>query len=310
MSRWSRLALLLVATCVALAALAAEILVPRSPVRAGQLSLLPPPESECGRVSARFAVIGDYGNGSQAEDDIAGLVKSWKPGFIITTGDNNYPDGSAATIDDHIGRFYSDYIYHYQGQYGGGSVMRRFYPTLGNHDLYTAGGQPYFDYFDLPGNERYYTSHWWPVGIFVVNSDWSEPDGNTADSVQGQWLKEQLTASTMPWKLVFLHQPPFTSSLRRDPAPFLQWPYAEWGATAVLAGHDHFYERSESDGIPYFVNGAGGAGLYAIGPAEPQSLVRYSKDFGAMLVEADPACISFRFINRAGEVVDAYTERK
>jgi TPP-dependent pyruvate/acetoin dehydrogenase alpha subunit len=51
----------------------------------------------------RFAVIGDYGTGSKAEAEVASMVAGWKPDFIITAGDNNYPLGAASTIDVHIG---------------------------------------------------------------------------------------------------------------------------------------------------------------------------------------------------------------
>ena len=37
----------------------------------------------------RFAVIGDYGSGSQDERRVADLVKAWGPDFIVTAGDNN-----------------------------------------------------------------------------------------------------------------------------------------------------------------------------------------------------------------------------
>ena len=53
----------------------------------------------------RFAVIGDFGLAGQPEADVAALVKSWEPDLIITTGDNNYPDGEAETIDDNIGQY-------------------------------------------------------------------------------------------------------------------------------------------------------------------------------------------------------------
>lgn len=43
--------------------------------------------------TVRFAVIGDYGTAGQNELDVSNLVKSWTPDFIITVGDNNYPDG-------------------------------------------------------------------------------------------------------------------------------------------------------------------------------------------------------------------------
>src|SRR5688572_12594386 len=42
--------------------------------------------------SVRFATIGDFGNNSTAEADVANLVKSWNPDHIIALGDNNYPD--------------------------------------------------------------------------------------------------------------------------------------------------------------------------------------------------------------------------
>ena len=35
-------------------------------------------------------------------------------------------------------------------------VFRRFFPSLGNHDWGTGNVNAYFDYFELPGNERYY----------------------------------------------------------------------------------------------------------------------------------------------------------
>src|SRR4029453_17336092 len=44
----------------------------------------------------RFAAIGDFGSDGQAPADVANLVASWKPDFVITMGDNNYPDGAAS----------------------------------------------------------------------------------------------------------------------------------------------------------------------------------------------------------------------
>jgi hypothetical protein len=87
----------------------------------------------------------------------------------------------------------------------------------------------------------------------------------------------------------------------------MQWPFEAWGADAVIGGHDHTYERLQVGGIPYFVNGAGGQSLYPFGTPLPESIVRYNKDFGAMLVEADATSIRFRFMNTRGEVIDDVT---
>ncbi len=84
--------------------------------------------------NVRFAVIGDFGQAGQPEQDVANLVKSWDPDLIITVGDNNYPVGAATTIDQNIGQYYHDFIYPYMGAYGAGATANRFFPSLGNHD--------------------------------------------------------------------------------------------------------------------------------------------------------------------------------
>jgi len=257
-----------------------------------------------------FAVIGDYGLAGPDEEAVATLVHSWEPDFIITTGDNNYPNGEAATIDENVGQYYADYIHPYTGAYTQTSAIdtNRFFPSLGNHDYYSLNGaQPYLDYFTLPGNERYYAFEWGPVHLFAVNSDYNEPDGIRADSAQGVWLRDGLAASTAPWRLVYMHVAPY-SSANHGSAAVMQWPFAEWGATAVLAGHDHVYERLLIDGIPYFVNGLGGSpSIYGFDEIVPGSQVRFNDDHGAMLVEATADEITFHFITHTGQVIDTHT---
>jgi hypothetical protein len=252
-----------------------------------------------------FAVIGDFGSGDQNEADVADLVLNWQPEFIITVGDNNYPTGSAATIDAHIGQFYHSYIFPYSGTYGEGADTNRFFPAIGNHDMMTGKGQPYLDYFTLPGNERYYDFTWGPVHFFVLDNDSNEPDGVGRSSIQAQWLQEQLAASTSPWNLVTMHYPAY-SSAKHGSTDWAQWPYAEWGASAVLAGHDHTYERLIVDGIPYFVNGLGGGAIYDFKRLLPQSVMRYNDDYGAMRVEASEQKIIFQFITVGGETIDHF----
>jgi tartrate-resistant acid phosphatase type 5 len=253
----------------------------------------------------RFAVIGDYGEGSQGEQDVADLVKSWNPDFVITTGDNNYPSGSAETIDAHIGAYYHEYISPYNGAYGQGAERSRFFPTLGNHDWDTARAQAYFDYFSLPGNERYYDFTWGPVHFFALDSDSREPDGVSMISDQALWLQAKLAEASETWKLVYMHHPPYSSG-PRGPVDWMRWPFKEWGASAVLSGHDHYYERLMVDGLPYLINGLSGGPIYDFGLIAEGSLVRFNGDYGAMLVVADSDQMTFQFITRRGEIIDSY----
>ncbi len=258
------------------------------------------------RPGVRLAVIGDYGLAGEPEGRVAALVKGWQPDYVLTVGDNNYPDGAAATIDENIGQYYQEYIGSYQGDYGSGALENRFFPALGNHDLDSAQGQPYLDYFNLPGNERYYDVVLGPVHVFVLNSDSREPDGVGLSSTQAAWLRTALFASSAPWKLVISHAPPYSSGVHGS-TDYMQWPFAEWGATAVLSGHDHVYERLQVNGIPYIINGLGGGPRYEFTEPLAESASRYREDYGALLVEADNVSIIFRFVNANGEEIDRYS---
>jgi hypothetical protein len=231
------------------------------------------------------------------------LIKNWNPDFIITTGDNNYPDGEADTIDEHIGQYFHDYIAPYKGSYGEGAQENRFFPSLGNHDWHAKDAQPYLDYFTLPGNERYYDFTWGPVHFFALDSDSDEPDGRHEKSIQADWLQSNLAASESQWQIIYFHHSPYSSG-KHGSKETMQWPFAEWGADVVFSGHDHTYERIARDGILYFINGLGGASRYDFEDIVEGSQMRYNEDFGAMLVEVSEEVIKFQFINREGTVID------
>jgi hypothetical protein len=254
----------------------------------------------------RFAVIGDYGIAGNAARDVSLLVKSWFVDFIITTGDNNYPNGSALTIDDNVGQYYADFIFPYTGRFSSTATRNRFFPTLGNHDWESPGAAPYLAYFTLPGNERYYEFVEPPVHFFAIDSDANEPDGIAQGSVQGQWLQARLAAATQPYRFVYMHHAPLSSGENGSNST-LQWPYDTWGASAVFAGHDHTYERIVRGSLTYFVNGAGGHSHYAFLTTVPGSVIQYNADFGALLVDVDRKGAVFRFITRTGVVMDTTT---
>jgi len=263
----------------------------------------------------RFAVIGDFGDSGWYEADVAKLVHGWDVDLVVTTGDNNYPDGEANTIDVNIGQYYSDFISPYNGIYSPGGIENRFFPSLGNHDWHVNSLQPYYDYFTLPGNERYYDFERGPVHFFIIDSDEHEPDGITKDSLQAAWFQEMIGKSTAPWQFVFMHHPPYSSSSNYGDTEAMQWPFAAWGADAVFSGHAHLYERLYYDRVPFFINGLGGRWqtipkFYYFGEIDKRSQVRYNQDYGAQLVVADESCTNISFYSRKGALIDSYTLEK
>jgi hypothetical protein len=256
-----------------------------------------------------FAVIGDFGLAGQNEADVANLVKSWNPDFIVTVGDNNYPHGSASSIDENIGQYYHEYIFPYHGKYGSGSTYKRLFPTLGNHDWEATDAKAYYSYFSFYNETGYYDFIKGTVHFFVLDSDPSEPDGTSSTSKQAKWLQSGLAQSSSQFNLVLFHHPAYSSGKHGSTA-YMQWPFKAWGADAVLNGHDHTYERILVDGLPYFVDGLGGAEIYPFVKIVPGSQIRFNQDYGAMRVEAQSDSLKFQFFTRAGLLIDEYTISK
>ena len=247
--------------------------------------------------SIKFAVVADVGNtaGSAA---VANLTRSQNAQFIVMPGDLCY---DAQPIAAQLNTNYS-----------AEKSAGKLFPALGNHEFTDpCGGSKasgYLAYFNLPNNERYYDFVKGPVHFFAVNS-YSEPDGVKPNSKQGRWLKRALAASKAPWKIVFFHHPSYSSGYHRS-STYMRWPFEQWGADAVLNGHDHDYERvlqdEDRDGVklPYFVSGLGGKSRRPFGAAIAGSVVRYAAADGALFVTASATAMNFEFRNTAGAVID------
>ncbi|MCW2275178.1 hypothetical protein M2321_002763 [Rhodoblastus acidophilus] len=283
----------------------------------GGLSVSKPFTIAVGDVAeVRFAAFGDYGGNGSGVQAVANLVSNMNVDFVVTTGDNVYVN---APIDEQIGRYYSNYIGNYVGAYGAGSAINRFFPTVGNHEYEDpAGGVNainYYNYFNLPDNERYYDFQMGSIHFFSLNNTQYEPDGYTANSTQAGWLQSGLAASDSAFNLVLGHYPPYSSGVEHGSQTSAKWPFEAWGATAVLSGHDHDYERimrddnSDGSSLPYFVTGLGGAQRYAFNTPVAGSQVRYNANDGTMLIQASDATITFEFwsVANGGTLIDTYT---
>jgi hypothetical protein len=254
----------------------------------------------------RSASIGDYGFDNDNEAAVAKMMRGWKPHFITTVGDNNYPNGEASTIDRNVGKYFFDFIGNYKGSYGTGATPNLFFPVLGNHDWdSSSGASPYLNYFTLPGNERYYDFVQGSIHFFAIDSDSREPDGASPGSKQGQWLKNALAKSTSPFNIVYFHHAPYSSGSEGS-STHMQWQFKDWGADLVLAGHSHSYERLSKGGMTYIVNGAGARpnGIHEIVSG---SIVRNGSEAGALLIQANDIALTLQYQVRSGKVIDTIT---
>ncbi|MDQ3284511.1 MAG: purple acid phosphatase [Actinomycetota bacterium] len=247
-----------------------------------------------------FAVVGDSGTGSKAQRAVAGLLERMRPDLILHTGDVVYPKGDDADYDP---KFFEPY--------------RRIiesvpvYPSLGNHDVETKNGAPYLNNFYLPHDDpestgRYYSFDWGNAHFVALDSELYYDDDGDDPERQKVWLERDLSQTRQPWKFVFFHRPPYSSSehgsdlvVREDLEPVL----ARHGVNLVFSGHDHDYERTvQIMGVTYVVTGGGGKDLYEAGESEWTAFSRSTHH--AVRVRVDGDRLRLEAVVPNGAVVD------
>ncbi len=251
--------------------------------------------------TTRIAVIGDFGSGNEHEAAVSLAVEAQNPTAVVTVGDNTY--GGRESWQTRIGRYYGQFIKRDPTIADErSSPENRFFPTLGNHD-WDAGITGYTNYFQLPGNERYYSVRQGPMEFFILSSDRREPDGNTPGSTQEQWLKQALLQSSAPWKIISLHEPAYTSPSLHTSSHNMRWAFT--GATVVLQGHNHFYERLEINNLTYVTTGNSGKNLYLLaGPRKDGSIAIDTEHYGYVLLDGSETQLNLTAYTETGGVID------
>lgn len=136
-----------------------------------------------------------------------------------------------------------------------------YYVAIGNHEK---DSPHYYNNFELPGNEQWYSVNYQGIHFAVLNSNKDYKQG----SEQYKWLENDLANvdAKIKHKMIIMHHPLYnTGDHYKDGAAFrevLEPLFKKHKVTAAFAGHDHDYEHSLAGGIHYFVVGGGGAPLY------------------------------------------------
>ena len=211
----------------------------------------------------KFAAMGDSRGGATTFGRIAASAHDVQPAFTVYTGDA--VDSGSSPVQ---------WIAWFEAA-GLLDSAAPLMPTLGNHE---GNAALYFEQFDLPGNERWYSFDWGNIHVVCLDTE------TTLGGEQAQWLQEDLQAAdanpAISWKVVFFHEPPFSSGLghgsnlevRKAWCPL----FDRYHVDLVLSGHEHNYERSGpvnftaspgalmpdwSDARCYVVTGGAGAPL-------------------------------------------------
>lgn len=255
----------------------------------------------------RFAVIGDTDGGAVPSQIAARLVLD-QPDLAIHMGDVVYPDGSEDSYDEQFFRPFAPWL-------AQGPIL----PAIGNHDAETDRAGPLLADFVLPGNgvttdSRFYAFRQGSV-LFVCLDDETSAYGE--GSVQFDWLVATLASSDAPWKVVYFHEPPYSSDHSNLVERLVLCPVFErYGVDVVFSGHAHLYERtipirlfaSSGPGVVYMTEGGGGAVLSSIHRIPESAYV--SVGFGYLLADVDGRTLSITAHDLDGNVFDSVVLQK
>lgn len=196
-----------------------------------------------------------------------------------------------------------------------------FYPVIGNHEA----NAPLFDRIYLGPGDDGGVRNWSQElnGVLLIGidgaQDWSPGSANVS------WLEETLSASRASFVFLFGHYPGFSSAphgrLDESGVP-IERPSKEaretvlplltrYGATAMIAGHDHVYERSElPGGVTAVTCGGGGAPLYRrtedAARQNPHSKL-FSRQHHFCALEVNRYTAALRAVASDGELIDSRT---
>jgi hypothetical protein len=271
-----------------------------------------------GTGAVRFIAFGDSGVGSAEQRQLAGRMTADVFDLSLHTGDVVY---GSPTMQG--GGSYAQYGPWFFDIYAPWLRSRPFFPSIGNHDDEVQDARPYRDLFVLPEHgaasgygdhaERFYSFDYGPVHFVAIDTELAFRDPARRQA-QLTWLEQDLAATSMPWRVAYMHRSPYTAgthhgsdlAVRQFISPILERHRVQLALTA----HEHTYERTiplqehTATGAPvtYIVTGGGGAPVYPAGTARwtaaSASVHHYVRG------HADTCTLSLEAVNLDGAVFD------
>ena len=184
--------------------------------------------------------IADHGDSSEAMDVSEAIIADTAAQMVTISGDIAYADGEQSTWDSWF-NFQQDSM-----------ASIPWVTAVGNHENEPGYGfSPYEHRFDSDGqseSEIFWYSRDFP-GVHMVFM--STEHDYSASSTQYSWLEQDLSSvnrDVTPFVIVYGHKPMYSSNSYHgsevELRAALETLYVDQGVDLVIAGHDHFYERT------------------------------------------------------------------
>ncbi len=236
-----------------------------------------------------FVAYGDTRTNYAKHGEIATAIQTHNPRFVINSGDL-VEDGNNA---DMWKRFFTT----------ARPMMANtvYLPVVGNHEhntSYFAGIFPWTKGVG-PVADDAYSFIYGGVRMIFLNST------RNVDK-QAEWLESYLKENSegINWTVVTCHYPPYSSGPHGgEKSHQTKWVpiFEKYKVDIVFAGHDHFYERSEKNGVQYIVTGGGGAPLYNAEVSANPYRVFSAKVYHYVLVNVKPDVMTIKMMKPNGD---------
>ena len=216
-------------------------------------------------------------------------------------------------------------------------------PVLGNHETYTRDWkvrlpEAYLKYFAVPDNgvenfsRRFYSFDFGAAHFAILDSQWDELDAFTPNliDVQKSWLRQDLSSTVKPWKIVFVHKD--VLQYRINGRPERREGFSDVGeqfmpefdalnVDAVFTGHLHTYRnrgrlknfRPDETGALYILTGLSGNVRYDglwIDHALDRVTAPQPEIDNFLTLEVDDKTLSAKCFLSNGELLDEVTLHK
>jgi 3',5'-cyclic AMP phosphodiesterase CpdA len=191
-----------------------------------------------------FAVLGDSRDNATVYRQVLNTVMAGGSEFLIHTGDlvNKGTDAQWQAFEETMT-----------------ALTLPFYPVPGNHDGLNGDLSGYLEHSGAPAAHYSFVRG-------AVHFTLADSHNGGISATELSWLRDNLSATAQPVKMVFLHHPPFdpdgTDHIMAFGNDDFMALMVEQDVDYVFAGHIHAYAQEERDGVLYTITGGAGAPLY------------------------------------------------
>ena len=179
-------------------------------------------------------------------------------------------------------------------------------PMIGARGNHEGTGAVYKKYFPFPYVANYYWSFdYGPVHFTVIDNYASFTSG----SAQYNWLVNDLSSTTKPWKVILQHEPGWgagTHSNNTSIQSALHPLFKQYGVDLIVNGHNHNYARALVEAKNYITTGGGGASLYTPDAGYP-NIVKVDKSYHYTEVDVQDTTLTMTARRADGTVIETIT---